>query len=110
MITGITVKLHERTVTGEDELGNPVYGDKVSMVSDVLVSPTTADDVPTANDMSRSKAVYTLAIPKGDNHTWDDNIVEFYGTRWRVVGVPLEGIVANIPLRWNKKVTVERYE
>ncbi|HHJ8372345.1 hypothetical protein [Streptococcus pyogenes] len=54
--------------------------------------------------------VYTLAIPKGDNHDWGDKEVRFFGEKWRTVGLALEGIEELIPLEWNKKVMVERYE
>ena len=56
------------------------------------------------------KAVYTLAIPKGDTHEWEDQKVIFFGKEWRVFGAELEGIEDLIPLDWNKKVYVERYE
>lgn len=78
-------------------------------VDNVLVAPTTSDDIISTTDLEGCKAVYTLAIPKGDNHNWENAIVEFWGQRWKVFGIPLEGIEANIPLAWNKKVTVERY-
>jgi len=54
--------------------------------------------------------VYTLAIPKGDTHDWENQVIEFWGKTWKSFGMPLEGIESNIPLAWNKKVTVERYE
>ena len=43
-------------------------------------------------------------------HDWTDTKVEFFGKTWKTVGEPVEGIEENIPLRWNKKVVVERYE
>jgi len=51
-----------------------------------------------------------LAIPKGDTNIWEDQEVRFFGERFRVFGKPLQGIDDLIPLEWNKKVTVERYE
>jgi hypothetical protein len=35
--------------------------------------------------------------------------VDFFGHSWRVIGFGTEGIEANIPLSWNKKIMVERY-
>ena len=35
--------------------------------------------------------------------------VDFFGMKFKTVGIPLEGIEAMIPLSWNKKVTVEYY-
>lgn len=54
--------------------------------------------------------VNTLAIPKGNAHEWENREVRFFNKRWRVFGMPLEGIEDLIPLEWNKKVMVERYE
>ena len=60
-------------------------------------------------NMTGKKAVYNIAIPKGDDHTWEDNRVEFFGESWRVIGFPQQGIEENIPLDWNQKWMVERY-
>ena len=62
------------------------------------------------NSLVGRKEVYTLAIPKGDTHDWENQVIEFWGKTWKSFGFPLEGIESNIPLAWNKKVTVERYE
>lgn len=50
---------------------------------------------------------YTLGIPKGDTHDWTDRKIGFFGEVWRTVGTPVQGIEANIPLCWHKKVRVE---
>lgn len=50
---------------------------------------------------------YTLGIPKGDAHDWIDRKIGFFGEIWRTVGTPVQGIEANIPLCWHKKVCVE---
>jgi hypothetical protein len=59
--------------------------------------------------LNGKKALYQLAIPKGDTHQWEDAEVEFFGERWKTVGYPTMGIEEMIPLDWNKKVLVERY-
>lgn len=51
---------------------------------------------------------YTLAIPKCDTHDWTDRKIGFWGALWRTVGDAVQGIEANIPLMWNKKITVQR--
>ena len=79
-------------------------------VEDVLVSPTSTTDITGNTNLSGKKTVYTMAIPKGDTHEWEGRTVEFWGKKWKVVGIPLEGIDELLPLKWNKKVTVERYE
>ena len=48
-------------------------------------------------------------IPKGDTHNWEDAEIEFFGERWRSVGMTTQGLEHMIPLEWNKKVLVEAY-
>ena len=107
---GITVALYERTISNQDPFGNPVYTEKAVSVDNVLVAPTTADDIVDSQDLEGRKVAYTLAIPKGDAHEWENQFVEFFGERFKVYGIPTQGIEDNIPLAWNKKVTVERVE
>lgn len=110
MIHGITVTLFEKVETGKDSLNHSTYDIKPIQVNNVLVAPTSASDIPTSTEADRRKATYQLAIPKGDTHNWNNADVEFFGHKWHTVGLPVEGIESNIPLCWNKKVTVERYE
>ena len=110
MLTGITVTLWNKTQTGTDPLGAPIYEETPEQVEDVLVAPASSQEILDNTNLYGKKAIYTLAIPKGDAHDWEDKKVSFFGQDWHVFGIPLEGIVENIPLRWNKKVTVERYE
>ncbi len=53
------------------------------------------------------KAIYTLSVPKGDTHNWENTFVEFFGERWRTIGKPKEYMEHQIPLAWNKQVRVE---
>ena len=110
IIKGITVILIKKQEIGKDPLGAPVYSDVEIPVKNVLVSPTNSDDIITQLNLTGRRAIYTLAIPKGDSNTWENQEVRFWGKRWRVFGTPLEGIEDLIPLDWNKKVTVELYE
>ena len=109
MIKGITVTLYKKTQTGTNAIGEPVYTEQAEQVHNVLVSPVSETDVLDRVDLAGGRAIYTLAIPKGDTHTWEDSVVEFFGEKWKTTGIPTTGIEANIPLAWNKKVTVERY-
>lgn len=109
-IKGITVTLINKTKTGENPFGAPIFEEEEIEVQNVLVSPTSSDEVLNQQNLTGRTAVYTLAIPKGDTNTWENQEVRFFGKRWRVFGIPLEGIEELIPLQWNKKVTVERYE
>jgi len=109
-IKGITVTLINKKQIDTDPFGDPIYEDDEIEVDNVLVSPTSSDDIVNQLNITGKKAVYTLAIPKGDTNIWEDQEVRFFGERFRVFGKPLQGIDDLIPLEWNKKVTVERYE
>lgn len=109
MIEGISVKLYVRTKTGEDGFNRPVYTETVETIDNVLVAPATEQEVLDSINLTGRKVIYTLGIPKGDTHDWEDVIVEFWGEKFHTIGMPKTGIEAMIPLSWNTKVRVERY-
>lgn len=109
-IHGIQITLIDKQVVSVDPFGTPVVKDVEILVDNVLVSPSSTDDVTNQLSLTGKKAVYTLAIPKGDLHDWENKEVIFFGQKWRTVGIATEGIESMIPLEWNKKVMVERYE
>lgn len=109
-IKGIPVKLSVRTQTGIDDFNRPTYEVSQEVVENVLVGEPSAEDVVNELNLSGKRIAYTLAIPKGDTHIWEDTEVEFWGMTFKTVGIPTQGIDDNIPLKWNKKVKVERYE
>lgn len=108
-LKGITIILVDKVEIGKDPFDKPIYEDKDIEVENVLIQPTSTDDVVNQMNLTGKKAVYTIAIPKGDSHDWENKEVKFFGNRWRTVGFPTEGIEDLIPLDWNKKVMVERY-
>ena len=109
-IKGITVTLYNKTLDSTDSFGDPVYTETPVEVADVLVYPASSTEILETTNLYGKKAVYTLAIPKGDTHEWEDKKVSFFGKDWHTFGIPTKGIEDNIPLRWNTKVMVERYE
>ncbi len=109
-IKGIPVKLSVRTQKGIDGFNRPTYEVSQEVVENVLVGEPSAEDVVNELNLSGKRIAYTLAIPKGDTHVWEDTEVEFWGMKFKIVGIPTQGIDDNIPLQWNKKVKVERYE
>lgn len=110
MIKGITVTLINKKEVGRDPFDKPIYDDVPVEVENVLVTPTSTDDMVSQLELTGKKAIYTLAIPKGDTHNWEDAEVLFFDKRWRTFGFVTKGIEHLIPLDWNKKVMVERYE
>ncbi|WP_443713875.1 hypothetical protein [Ruminococcus sp.] len=109
-IKGIPVKLSVRTQKGIDDFNRPTYEVSQEVVENVLVGEPSAEDVVNELNLSGKRIAYVLAIPKSDTHTWENTEVEFWGMTFKTVGIPTQGIDDNIPLQWNKKVKVERYE
>lgn len=113
---GTDVVLHVKTqkVVGStpvfDAFNNPVYVDSVATVKNVLVGQPTTDEVTQSVDLYGKKIEYMLGIPKGDAHNWEDTEVEFFGNTYRTFGSTIQGIEANIPTPWHKKVRVCKYE
>ena len=108
---GITITLYDRVKTAVDALNNPVYTETAVSVNNVLVAPVSSTEVLDTYNLIGRKAVYQLGIPKGDTHDWSaGKKVSFFGEDWRIIELAEEGIEKLIPLQWNKKVKVERYE
>lgn len=111
MIKGIDVTLYERTQTGEDDFGAAVYSETPVTVHNVLVGEPETADLVNELQLYGKRLAYVLAIPKGDTHDWEGAAVAFFGQKFRAYGSVTQGMEeAMIPLRWNKKVKVERYE
>lgn len=110
MLRGITITLYDKIEVARDGFNKPIYEEIPVEIDNVLISPSTQDDVLASTSIEGRKAVYTLAIPKGDTHEWENRTVEFYGKKWKTFGIPVQGIDNLIPLSWNKKVMVDRYE
>ena len=110
-IRGITITLYDLTQTGTDPLNKPIYAETPVQVDNVLVAPVESTEQLETFSLTGRRAVYQLGIPKGDTHDWTaGKRVSFFGADWRIIGIPTEGIESMIPLDWNKKVQVERYE
>lgn len=107
---GVTITLYDKVQTGVDAFNRPVYEDVATTVDNVLIGEPTTEDVINELNLTGKHLAYTLAIPKGDAHEWNDRKVEFFGEVFRTYGEPTQGIEHLIPLAWNKKVKVERYE
>lgn len=107
---GYDVILIQKTQTGTDPFGNPIYTETQETVKDCLIGQPSSDDVTSSVELYGKKVAYTIGIPKGDAHDWADAEVVFFGKRFKTIGFPQEGIIENIPLRWSKNVKVELYE
>ena len=112
--TDVVLQVKTQKVVGStlvfDAFNNPVYVDSVATVKNVLVGQPTTDEVTQSVDLYGKKIEYMLGIPKGDTHNWEDTEVEFFGNTYRTFGSTIQGIEANIPTPWHKKVRVCKYE
>lgn len=104
------VILYEKRITGKNDFGEEIRSDFPVKVENVLVAPVSTDDVVESTKLYGKKAVYQLAIPKGDTHKWEDAVVEFFGKKWKTFGFAIQGIEENIPLEWNQKIQVEAHD
>lgn len=108
---GMTITLYDRVETGKDALNHPIYAETPVAVENVLIAPSSVVEVLDPNNLNGRRGDYVMAIPKGDTHDWvSGKKVSFLGKDWRIIEMPEEGIEWLIPLAWNKKVRVERYE
>ncbi len=109
-LKGITVVLYEKTQTGTDAFNRPIYAETATNVENVLVGQPSEQEILETLELTGRRAVYTMGLPKGDSHDWTDKKVRFFGQDFRVIGAPVEGIEAMIPLEWNRKVRCERID
>lgn len=107
---GIPITLYNKVEIERDAFNKPIYDDVPETVENILIEPLSDSEVLETLSLTGRKAVYRIGIPKGDQHDWTDKKVSFFGQDFRTIGIPIEGIEEMIPLEWNKKVTVERYE
>lgn len=110
---GVTVTLKSKTQTGLDDFGQPTYTETDIAIADVLVGEPSTEDVQNALTAYGKQIAYTLAIPKGDSNNWYKAKVVLpapWNATFNVIGDATIGIEDNIPLRWNKKVHIERMD
>ena len=113
-IHGVAIGLVIEEEVGTDPFNRPIYEETIETVENVLVGTPDAYSKSEAEsfNLTGRRVGYTLAIPKGDTHNWENATVilppPFEG-RYRTIGIPTATIEENTPLAWNKKVQVERY-
>lgn len=111
-IQGKTVRLWTKTQTGTDAFNDPTYKWTYEDVDNVLIGEPTPEEQTNEMSLTGRSIAYTLGIPKGDTHDWENQIVEFFNEKFRTFGIPVQGIEVNLPrhMPWHKKVKCERYE
>lgn len=109
-IDGIDVDLLIKTKTGVDGFNAPVYSYEWVKVANVLPGQPTTDDIVNSKELYGKKAVYTLCIPKGDEHQWEDTSVRFFGQEFRTFGKLIKTIDKMTPTPWNGRIMCEVYD
>lgn len=114
MIKGIDVTLFVKNKVGKDALNNPIYEETETVVNNVLVAPSISTDINDITNLVGKQTKFTLGIPKGDTHVWENQKVKFNlnGREYvcKTYGFTIEGIENLVPTRWHKKVMCELYE
>ena len=109
LIKGASVTLYEKTATGTDPFGVPIYSTTPVTVDNVLIGQPSAEELTSELNLTGRRIAYVLGIPKGDDHIWTDTTVRFFGKTFKTIGYPETGIQENIPLRWGQNVKVVHY-
>lgn len=108
-IHGISVILYDKIRIQSDPFGNDIFEEVEITVDNVLVGQPSAEDVINEMNLSGKRLEYTLGIPKGDTHDWENKRIRFWGQDFVSFGSVIQGIEDMIPLAWNKKVKVEKF-
>ena len=102
--TGLDVSDAIQKIIDENPHRTIYFPDGIYVLSHPVMTP--ADP-----KLSVSLSLSAYAILKASDDWTDTEVIlpEPFAGRYRTIGYPTAGIEANIPLRWNKKVKVERY-
>ncbi len=109
LIRGVPVTLYEKKPAGTDEMHAPVFHETPVVVENVLITPLSSQEVTDTLNLYGKRAEYTLYIPKGDAHHWEDSRVSFFGQDFYTVGFAQQYIESNVPGPWNKTIKAARY-
>lgn len=111
-IKGETIILYDSTVTGKDDFNRDITELSPVNVKNVVIGHPTSDDITSEINLSGKTIAYVLAIPADDDHVWENRVVEFWGHKWKTVGVPMRFMNGFMgpDFPWNAKVKVEAYE
>ncbi len=105
----MTVTLYEKTRSGTDPFGAPIWTETPVTVGNVLIGQPETNEISDGTDLQGKRIDYMLGIPKGDGHEWKDRRVEWtdaYGQtiRAETFGFPITGVEPLIPGPWHMKV------
>lgn len=107
---GQTITLINKKQIGIDEFNQPVYADEEIQVDNVLYTTNLTDDIISTTNLVGKKDVHLIAIPKGDTHIWENQIVIIEGKKYHIFTPAKKGIEALVPSPWNAQYLCESYE
>ena len=107
---GQTITLINKKQIGIDEFNQPVYADEEVQVDNVLYTTNLTDDIVSTTNLVGKKDVHLIAIPKGDTHEWENQIVIIEGKKYHIFTPAKKGIEALVPSPWNAQYLCESYE
>ena len=111
-IPTVSITLYEKTLSGKDPFNHDIYTETATVIDNVVIGQPKSDDNLSEVNLSGKEIAYVLSIPEGDTHDWENVTVEFYGRKWRTVGIPMQYTDGFFPpgeMPWNKKVKVESF-
>ncbi len=109
LIKTVTIQLQVKTLQETDILNHLIYATEWIDVPGVLIGEPSSDEITNSFNMYGKQITAMLAIPKGDTNNWEDTLIKFNDVTYRTIGAPIEGIEANVPLSWHRKVRLVKY-
>ena len=92
----------------DDDFGRPIYDYVPEDVENVLISPSSDAEIMNDIQIYGKASVYTLSIPKKDEHDWENTTVEFFGKLWDTFGPMVTYQEELVPGEWNSTIKVRR--
>ena len=112
-MSGETVTGIRHTTTGVDECGNPVHGETVEDVANVLVQPPSMSEPSDVDRPDGIRVDATLLFPRtyeGGSLRGCGILIRDEPTPYRVIGDPMPVDGGMTPTDWNMSVPVTRGE
>lgn len=114
LIKGRTITFLKKVKTGVNDFGEDVYTEVPESVENVLIQAADAQAQVAAQALYDRYQMFTLHIPKTDDHDWYDCYVilggEFGDRKFHQFGDIKTYQKELCPLEWNKQVDVLLYE
>lgn len=111
MISGVNVVLHKKSVSGTNAIGEKIYTEQTETISNILVEPASNDAIVDELTMTGKKLAFILHIPRTDENSWEDCIVDL-PSPWNisVKTFATDKMIFDprlTPLPWGRKVKCE---